>query len=374
MAVYKLFPLKDATLYSKYPAKNTGLDEIIECSTTYTNLDPNPEVSRILLQFEQEQIVDVINNKISGSNFEVSLKLFQAYISGLNKDTTLKIYPISQSWNMGTGRDANVPETQNGVCWGFTDYSGSTQWNLPGNGFNTTSSYEASNPGGGVWFFNSPINSSSLTSSYQFNYYNPLDLSADVTNIVNHWRSGSISNNGFIIKQDNSSEFVPSSSYDTEIKYFSRDTHTIYPPVLEFKWNDYSFNTGSSSQSIIGVNQIIVSILNNQGFYNENDVERFRINIKKLYPERVYSTSSLYLTDYYLPQNSYYAIKDLDTNEYIIDFDNDYTRISADSTGSYFDIYMNGLEPERYYSLLVKTTIAGSTTIIDDNNYFKITT
>ena len=30
MAVYKIFPSSDATLYSKYPAQNTGLDEILE--------------------------------------------------------------------------------------------------------------------------------------------------------------------------------------------------------------------------------------------------------------------------------------------------------------------------------------------------------
>jgi hypothetical protein len=30
MAVYKLFPEKDATLYSEYPEMNTGIDEIIE--------------------------------------------------------------------------------------------------------------------------------------------------------------------------------------------------------------------------------------------------------------------------------------------------------------------------------------------------------
>ncbi len=43
------------------------------------------------------------------------------------------------------------------------------------------------------------------------------------------------------------------------------------------------------------------------------------------------------------------AIKDLDTNEYVVNFDNNYTQISADSTGNYFDVYMSGLEPERYY-------------------------
>ena len=30
MAVYKIFPTKDATVYSLYPSKNTGLDEIID--------------------------------------------------------------------------------------------------------------------------------------------------------------------------------------------------------------------------------------------------------------------------------------------------------------------------------------------------------
>jgi len=33
---------------------------------------------------------------------------------------------------------------------------------------------------------------------------------------------------------------------------------------------------------------------------------------------------------------------------------------------------MNGLEPERFYSILIKTTINGSTMVFDDNYYFKI--
>ena len=30
MAIYKIFPEKDATLYTQYPTMNTGLDEILE--------------------------------------------------------------------------------------------------------------------------------------------------------------------------------------------------------------------------------------------------------------------------------------------------------------------------------------------------------
>jgi hypothetical protein len=35
-------------------------------------------------------------------------------------------------------------------------------------------------------------------------------------------------------------------------------------------------------------------------------------------------------------------------------------------------VYMNGLEPERYYQILIKTTIDGTTLVLDDNYYFKV--
>ena len=83
-------------------------------------------------------------------------------------------------------------------------------------------------------------------------------------------------------------------------------------------------------------------------------------------------TSSLFTNLNYLPTSSYYAIKDLATNEFIINFDDNYTQISSNANGNYFDVYMSGLEPERYYKILIKTTINGSTIISDDNYYFKV--
>ncbi len=66
MAVYKIFPEKDATLYSEYPAMNTGIDEIIEASTGIA-VDGSPSVSRFLTQFNQSQIADVLENKVTSS-------------------------------------------------------------------------------------------------------------------------------------------------------------------------------------------------------------------------------------------------------------------------------------------------------------------
>ena len=62
----------------------------------------------------------------------------------------------------------------------------------------------------------------------------------------------------------------------------------------------------------------------------------------------------------------------MDTNEFVVDFDETYTQLSSDNQGNYFDLYMNGLEPERYYKILVKTKLKGSTMILDDNYYFKV--
>jgi hypothetical protein len=56
----------------------------------------------------------------------------------------------------------------------------------------------------------------------------------------------------------------------------------------------------------------------------------------------------------------------------IVDFDENYTKISADEVSSYFTVYMDGLEPERYYKVLIKVIIDGSTIIFDDDYYFKV--
>lgn len=56
----------------------------------------------------------------------------------------------------------------------------------------------------------------------------------------------------------------------------------------------------------------------------------------------------------------------------VIDFDTTFTKISRNTTGNYFDIYMEGLEPERYYRVLIKSEIDGSTNVIDENLVFKV--
>jgi hypothetical protein len=359
MAVYKLFPSQDATIYSRYPNKNTGLNEILSVSIEDAQDSGNTQATRTLIQFSSTEIADVINNKVSGSNWSASLRGFLAEANGLNSDTTLEVYAITGSWNMGTGKYSYSPEYTNGVSWFNRLSSGSGAWKIAGFPSGVTGSY-GSVSGGCNWY----------TSSYtqSFSYYDDKDININVTPIVNSWYSSSIANNGFLIKQ--AVEFVNSLQYNINLDYFSRDTHTIYPPQLEIKWRDYSFSTGSLTE--INVSPATIAIDNNIGTFYPDSNNIFRVNSRPEYPNRVFSTASYFTQNYYLPTASYYAIKDTYTNEYVIDFDNQFTQLSVDSSGSYFKLYMNGLEPERYYNILIKTTINGSTMVFDENYTFKV--
>ena len=361
MAVYKIFPEKSATLYSYYPNKNTGLDEILEIST-FLSYDNTNEVSRAIIKFPTDQINDIITNKVSGSNYDAYLKLYLANASSIPVDYTLLCHPISGSWEKGTGRASNSPETTNGASWKYRNQlSGSTWFSTFPTG--TTGSYTGSNLGGGLWY-----TSSLYQSTQSFTYITSKDIEIKVSNTVNAWVSSSISNNGFILKHSSSFEFTTQSKF--ELKYFSENTHTIYPPCLEIRWNDFSYSTGSLPT--VTSDLIVASILNNKNEYQQDSVQRFRINIRDKYPARSFQTSSVYLNNKLLPTASYWSIKDLDTEEIVIDYDTTYTKISADSTSNYFDVYMNGLEPERYYKLLFKTVVNGNTIVMDDNYYFKV--
>ena len=414
MAVYKIFPDKDATLYSMFPNMNTGLDPIIEATeTTFAYSLPNPQTSRFLIHFNPEEIdyvledlVKVGSGSVSQSKFldntywKANLQCFIATATGLEVNPTgtmLYIYPVAGAWAMGSGQYLDDPISTDGTSWYWQDYSGSTLWptstnQLAANYFgnnrtgsyawtdgtnNFTSSLNTANvyAGGGVWwtgsnasYFNT--NTYPILASQSFNYRYDNDLNANVTNIIRAQYTGAISSDGFIIKQN--PEFIYNKNYQPELKYFSLDTNTIYPPQLQFSWNDRVWNTGSSTLTILNTLPATVALNENPGVFFSQSVNIFRVNAAPQYPPQAWVTSSIYTQNYYLPENSYYAIKDLDTNEFVINFDNTFTKLSGDVSGSYFKLYMNGLEPERYYKVLIQTTIQGNTIVYDSNYYFKV--
>ena len=374
MAVYKIFPYKDTTLYSLYPSMSVGLDAISEV-VNKLGVDGTPDVSRFMTQFDTAEIQSVVNDKIGNSTWDVSFKSFIADAYGITLDSTLEVWPLAQTWNNGTGEFLDSPITTNGASWYFSDYGDGTSWSSAGFVGTElyTSSYNAdfSPLGGGNWFYSgSGVSSYKVTQS--FDLRSDKDLNVGVKTIVSKWYSGSLPNYGFITKWTSSIEFFGTSSIQPVMKYYSVDTNTIYPPQLEFRWRDYSTILTGSESTIVSNPNVKMSLAENPGVFYSGSINRFRLNVSPMYPARTFQTSSFYVGKNYLPTASYYAVKDLDTNEYAVDFNSQYTQISADSTSNYFDIYMNGLEPERNYEILIKTTIDGSTRIYNDNYYFKV--
>jgi hypothetical protein len=375
MAVYKLFPSKDASIYSYYPIMNSGMDAISEIYNTIT-LEGTPDIARSLTQFDSTEILDVINNKINNTPWNVYFKSFVASAQGITSDYTLEIWPVAQNWNNGTGEFADNPQTQDGISWNYSNYSGSGVWSMSGSAGTElyTGSFNSlySSQGGGNWFY-SGSGVSSYRATQSFGLRSDKDLNVEVKTIVSKWYSGSLPNYGFITKWDSSVEFANNQYVQPVVKYYSVDTNTIYPPQLEFRWRDYStVLTGSLTGSILTTTNIKLALNENPGVFYPDSINRFVVNSSPLYPPRTFQTSSYFTNLYFLPTSSYYAIKDLDTDEFLINFDTQYTQISSDGGGNYFDIYMNGLEPERYYKILIKTIINGSTLIFDDHYYFKV--
>ena len=378
MAIDKLFPDKDATLYSFYPDMNTGIDPITTISNLNIAVASNPQVARFLTEFVQDEIEDVINNKISGSQWDVNFKSFIATAQGIVEATNISVHPLAQYWYNGTGKYLDIPQTTDGCNWLSPNFKNSgVSWS--GSGTDSTNNYVTSsyNPnfvsqGGGSWYHSSS-NGTLYAVTQSFDIRTVKDLKINAKTVVEKWYSGSFTNNGFITKWENNVEWNPKGQIQPVMQFYSVDTNTIYPPQLEFKWRDFvSCLTGSATASIVNTTNLVSSLAENPGTFTPQSINRFRFNVAPKYPIRVYTTESQFTGTNYLPTSSYYSVKDLDTNETVIDYDTNYTQLSSDSKGNYFDIYMNGLEPERYYKICIKTNIEGSTLVLDDNYYFKI--
>lgn len=106
--------------------------------------------------------------------------------------------------------------------------------------------------------------------------------------------------------------------------------------------------------------------------YYQDSKTRFRVGVRERYPRKTFTTGSwYYVQNYYLPSSSYYSIRDAYTEEEIVPFSR-YSKISLDNSGSYFNLWLNGYEPERFYRVLIKVDSGSIEKVIDKNNKFRI--
>jgi hypothetical protein len=380
MAHYFIFPEKDSTLYSHPDRKglNTGRDEILELVKEKGSSDPYHYPSRILIKFNNTDIKTIIE-KIGSPVFndgttKVYLQLTAMEAKNLVTSFNIQAYPVSQSWSEGTGKYLNIPTGSNGSSWLYRDGSiDRNYWATGSFSDGTTGSISSSllTEGGGTWY-----TGSGFEVNQQFLIGDDLNTNLDVTSVIQKWSSSiyagqtypdGLDNQGFILMEPKSVEANVSGS-SGELQYFSTDTHTIYPPKLVFKWDDSSY-TGTNIKSSGDLNVILYNLKKE---YNQNEEARLKIHVRDKYPTRTFVTSSNFLDVGHFKSTSYYSIRDGHTEEEVIPFDDTFTKLSADSEGMYFDLSMKGLQPERYYRVLLKHENNDGTTIYDDKYIFKV--
>jgi hypothetical protein len=343
----------DASIYLQQPDQNAGRDEILEVGKLYYGTIK--DIYRTLIKFD-------VSNLETGSNWKAYLNLKAANSEELPLEYTIYANAVSQSWSMGTGtKFDNI--TSDGVSWKYRD--GINKWvgydTTGGTAIYTNNTTGSANAEGGVWYL-------SGSASQSFNYESD-DVRMDVTNMVNIWLSGSVSNNGMVIHHSLDAE-NDTLDYGA-LKFFSKETNTIYQPKLEIVWDDSSIVTGSLAPVTGSAEEgykVVVTNLKTQ--YEANTKVKVRVKGRDKYPSKSFGTTFSYDQSKYLP-TTYYQLEDYITNEIIFPF-GDYTKVSCDSTSNYFIMDLSTLPINRTYLLKLKIVEGGISTIIDDKLKFEI--
>lgn len=324
---------KDATVYSIQPLQNTGRDEILEINKTY--ILGQTDIARPLIKFNVDEIsADILSGDITISSVELILKETES--SEIPMEYTIYGYPISQSWDMGIGTKFDEISTQN-VTW--NNATTAVSWSMAGGDY-----------------LNSYIVSQSLE-------YLTTDLNIDISLPLNAWLSGSIPNHGIILKLSDAKE-NDTNDYGS-LKYFSKETNTVYQPKLRIGWDDATFSTGSLPELI--AEDIIVTFKRLKSHYKVGSEATIRVFGREKYPMKTYVNEYTYNDVTFLPSTTYYQVRDAQTDEIIIPF-SDYSKVSCDDGGNFFNLNLKNWETNRNYYIELKVDRYGVVEYFSDHN------
>ena len=349
---------KDATIYLQQPNQNTGLDEILEISKIYYG--SVKDISRALIKFDISYISQSLINQTARLE-EVSLIMKETQSEEIPLDYTLYAYPISGSWEMGIGTRFDEISTM-GVTWRNREGDSKLKWLVDTTNDGITTNFAAGSTGsysgyGGVWY-------TGYTSEQNYSY-NTADIHMDVKSMCEAWLSGSIPNDGIIMKFSDDTE-TDNNDYGI-VRLFGKETHTIYQPKIRVGWDDQTFITQSLQP--ITSNEIKVGVTNLSKEYKVNSKPIIKVFGRELFPLKTFSTQFAYKVIKYLPQTTYYQIKDADTEDVIIPF-SEFSKVSCNGDGNFIQLDLTNWETDRVYSIEIKVDNNGNIQYFDDDLTF----
>ena len=380
--ITSIFASEDATLYEASSSQNTGNDAILEIAKTGqisgSQLASGTIFnSRILVKFPitqlSQSLVDTYGSIPIGINYR--MRLFTVEANEVPTEYSLEAFPISESFTRGTGKFHDFPvDEDSGTSWKYRNGKlGGTEW--------ATSSFAAdavtgsmigqSVSGGGTWHHQ-------YGSSQTFGEVTDIDI--DVTTAVSRFLSGHLPNHGFILKRTgslgigNETNQEQNNTVYGSLKFFSRESATIYQPRLDAFWDDTDMS-GTASLSQVDDTDLMLYMRDLREQYRENSRVKFRVNGRKRFNARTYSTKSADLTNFHLPTSSYYSVLDARTEEVIVPFitgSTNATKLSVDSEGNYFNFWLDGLHTDRIYKFVYLVESGSYRNYYDDGFTFKV--
>ena len=334
-------PLQDASIYEQVPSRNTGADEILEVGKTRET----GGAARALIQFDVSKFIAP-----SGSEFFLNLRI--AHAEKFQRNQTVEFYVVSESWDEGTGFfEQDLVNPRDGASWINRT---AVAWT---NGNGTASL------GGGT---------GSLVETSSFDW-KPTDIRLNVTELVSNWiASGSFSgstDNGLLIKIPSADE--TSSAVNTNIRFFSRNTHTVYPPTLEAVWNTQTINVAPNCGLSLAPEEIEIFVQNLRPEMTSGSTHRIRFGVRGSNIVKNFTNAARFQGGFFLPSGSHIGVQDAATNAFIVPFDAG-SLLSADNTGSYFDLKIENMYINRTYKILVRSTKPWGTEVIDTGHTFRV--
>ncbi len=370
--MFKIFYAEqDATLYQSNPYYNTGLDEILEIGKRLDTSGETLVKSRSVVKFDMSEISASLakyNKTVNDCKF--MLQLFTSHAKNLSSEYSVYAKLLAQDWTNGTGFESNI--TLDGVCWNYPASGSSWYSSSQDIQIGSSTLYAVGTGEGGSYMYQSASGGSTagLITSESFSY-RTTDINMNITDAVKVWLSGSggasIPNYGFLLQYADSDE--SSNALSGYIRFFSRETHTIYVPRIVMYWDNSTFTTGS----LTAVNtDSYVTYTNIKPAYKDTEIAKIRIYARDKFPQKSPTNLFPIQTVKYLPQTTYYTVLDAATDETIIPYDDIYTKVSCDSTSNFIYLDLNGFMPERYYRLELKVVNGIEEQYITDQIYFKV--
>ena len=351
--IYFLTASKDASVYLQQPDQNTGLDEVLEVSKVfYGNIK---DVSRVLLKFDIEPLsASIASGDVTMSSAELVLR--ETDSEELPLEFTLEAYPISQSWEMGKGTRFDDITTA-GVTWNNREGDSVLRW-LQTAEFSEVSTGSYAGLGGTFYY--------DVFATQDFEY-RTTDVNMDIKDIMQDWISGSIPNDGLILKLPFANEYN-TSDYGI-LKFFSKETKTIHQPKIKIGWDDTTFVTGSMTE--LAAEEIKVGLRNFKKEYKVNTTPKIRVVGRELYPIKTFSSTAQYSTSKFLNEQTYYQISDYHSGDVIVPF-GEFTKVSCDVDGNFFKLNLSNWEVDRVYKIEIKVVVDGTPQFFDEDYTFSV--